>query len=161
MAATIPNPATVASAHKKLTLDVLLLFYAAWTESKSIHPVPKSHLLSLKASRLFRTRNPKRPAPDSSTGELIQVFKAAKTASSHANRNARPAIYAARNNNHTHSSPHYTSHIPHDQFKAGRTQWSQPSISKLTTRHNHLDKHIGALAKLRYLTTLPPPYENM
>ena len=105
MAATIPNPATVATAHKKLTLDVIQLFYDAWTESKSIHPIPKSHLLSLKATRLFRTRNPKRPSPDNPTGEHIQNFKIAKTTLSHATRDTRPAIYAARNNTHSHSSP--------------------------------------------------------
>jgi hypothetical protein len=163
MAATIPNPATAATAHKKLTLDVIQLFYSAWTESKTIHPVPKTHLLSLKAIRLSRARNPKRPAPDTSTGEHIKIFKKAKTTHAHNSRDNRPAVYAARNNTHSHSSSLFTSHTPPLPFKPGNTQWSQPSVQKLTTRHNHLEKHIDILRRLQALTKRPPlmkPCEN-
>ena len=59
----------------------------------------------------------------------------------------------------TATRTHYPT-SPQTHPQTGRTQWSQPSISKFTTRHNHLDKHIEALAKLRHLTTLPPRMET-
>jgi len=40
-AATIPNPATAASAASLFTLDTIKLFHDAWTEFKTIHPIPK------------------------------------------------------------------------------------------------------------------------
>ena len=142
MAATIPNPATAAKAASNFTLDTISLFYLAWTESKSGHPVPKPLLLSNLAARTFRSRNPKRPPPDTASGEHTKHFK-----STHV-----PELIPIK----THSSPCFTSIAPPLPFKEGSTPWARHTSTMQATKYKRLEQHMQKLHLLHKLTKSNP-----